>query len=741
MARYWGYESFRPLQQEAMECALSAQDSMVILPTGGGKSLCFQVPALCLEGLTVVVSPLISLMKDQVDALRECGVEAAQLNSSMSAAEKRDIDRAITDEKLKLLYVAPERLATDAMLNYLKRFKIAMIAIDEAHCISAWGHDFRPEYRMLGTLKDHFPNVGIHAYTATASVKVREDIAQQLRLENPRLLVGSFDRPNLTYRVVPAKNRFGQICDFVQSRSGESGVVYCISRKEVDKVAMGLNGLGIRAVPYHAGLSDQERRANQEAFLQDRCDVIVATVAFGMGIDKPDVRFVLHASAPKSLEHYQQESGRAGRDGLEADCTLIYSPGDMVVWSRMLESSSNGDALQGQLRSLDTIRNYCTGTLCRHRSLVQYFGQDLQSEHCGACDVCLEEIELVEDPLRISQMVLSCVVRLNQRYGVDYTAKVLIGSKESRIEELKHSSLSTYGLLQEYAIGTVKAWIDQLISQGYMVRSQDNYATLSLTPSGRLLLKGSAQPKLTRPDEAATSTTPRKSKAASDDWEGVDRGLFECLKAVRSRVASERSVPAFVIFGDATLREIARRRPSSLQTFSTISGVGAKKLEDLGQVFLDATTAYCTDKNLTTDVELQSPASNGKSASARPTNKPTGPIAASIGCFPLWTRGASIEEVCSSTQRARSTVMGYLNDYLQHAQVVDASPWVSAEEIVEIEKAIEATGVTDRLRPLFDHTEGKIHYDSLRVVLSCYRNRQVQTTTNSQNCADAKSIG
>jgi len=723
MKHYWGYDAFRPLQHEAMECGLDHQDSVVILPTGGGKSLCFQVPAVCHPGLTIVVSPLISLMKDQVDTLRECGVEAAQLNSSMTPSDKRQVDALIREGRLKLLYVAPERLALDAMIAYLKRSNVSMLAIDEAHCISAWGHDFRPEYRMLGMLKTHFPGVGIHAYTATASEKVRTDIAIQLKLDNPRILVGNFDRPNLTYRVLPVKGRFEQVCNLVRSRPGESGVVYCISRKEVERVATGLNALGIRALPYHAGLSDHDRKSNQEAFLQDRCDVIVATVAFGMGIDKPDVRYVIHAGTPKSLEHYQQESGRAGRDGLEADCTLYYSGGDIITWTKMLSSNSTSpENLEAQIRSLDTIRDYCTTPSCRHQMLVRYFGQELPGDNCGACDVCLSEIDVLEDSLRLAQMILSCIVRLNQRYGIDYTAKVLTAAKEPRIVQLGHDKLSTHGLLREYPIATVKGWTDQIIAQGFLARSSDQYATLVITPTGKQLLKGDANIRLSRPVDSPSDSRSQPN----DSWDGVDRRVFEMLRGLRSRLASERQVPAFVVFGDTTLREIARRRPSSLAVFSELPGVGERKLLDLGQIFIDATIDFCKSMNIEMDIEESSanlapakPSDRSSDSSEKPKT-----TSSSLLSFPFWKAGMSIDEVCDKTGRARSTVHGYLHDYLQMESITNPSLWVSAAESAEIESAIVETKVTDRLRPLFDHMDGKIPYDLIRIVLICYRNRQ-----------------
>ena len=459
LQRYWGYDSFRPLQAEAMECVLQDQDSVVVLPTGGGKSLCFQIPALCRDGLAVVVSPLISLMKDQVDGLKACGVPAECVNSTQSMDTRRQIANALRRGEIKLLYVSPERLLTDRMLQFLETIPLAFFAIDEAHCISSWGHDFRPEYRGLRILKERFPQQHIHAYTATASEQVRQDIASQLGLNEPRYLVGSFDRPNLTYRVRPRGKLLRQIQEILAERRGESGIIYCISRAEVERTAVALQEQGIRALPYHAGLDDEVRKRNQEAFIEDRADIIVATVAFGMGIDKPNVRFVIHAAMPKSLESYQQESGRAGRDGLESDCWLFYAPGDYLTWKGMI-NHEDPVAQQGAVESLQSIANFCTSVICRHQSLVGYFGETLP-QTCGkACDVCLNELDVVDNPLILGQKIISCVVRLRERFGADYTSLVLNGSQDQRIHQFGHDQLSTYGILADYERRQVRDWIE-----------------------------------------------------------------------------------------------------------------------------------------------------------------------------------------------------------------------------------------------------------------------------------------
>ncbi|TWU56598.1 ATP-dependent DNA helicase RecQ [Rubripirellula tenax] len=592
----WGYDAFRPLQHESIECVIQRRDSLTVLPTGGGKSLCFQVPALAIDALAVVISPLISLMKDQVDALRACGVAAAFVNSTQSDDEKREVAELIRSRELKLLYLAPERLLNPKTFEFLRRQTISFFAIDEAHCISNWGHDFRPEYRGLRQLVDQFPGVSVHAYTATASGPVRDDIVTQLGLREPEVIIGDFDRPNLTYRMIRTDGRLGQVMEVVGRHSGESGVVYCISRKEVEKTAAAMVQAGIVALPYHAGLSDETRKQNQDAFINDRCDVIVATVAFGMGIDKSNVRFVVHAGMPKSIEHYQQESGRAGRDGLESECVLFYSGGDVVTWKKIM--SGEPSSYDSSVASLESMFGVCASAVCRHRSLVEHFGQSYATNNCGACDVCLDEIDLVDDPITLSQKILSCVVRLRERFGVSHTAKVLCGSGEQRIRQLGHDQLSTYGLLADDGLPSVRMWIDQLIQQGYLCRLGE-YQTLGLTESGRRLLHRDGEPKLTIATKSKKAVRSTGVATPADAWQGVDRGLFDVLRQLRRDIATERSVPAYVIFGDATLREFARERPTTLAAFAKIKGVGERKLADLGEPFVESIEGYCRDLNIT----------------------------------------------------------------------------------------------------------------------------------------------
>lgn len=707
--KYWGFDSFLPLQAEAMSCVLEGRDSVVVLPTGGGKSLCFQAPAMCLDGVAVVVSPLISLMKDQVDALRNCGVPAAFANSTLSAAERRRVAEDVSDGRVRLLYLAPERLLTDGTLEFLKSARVSLVAIDEAHCISSWGHDFRPEYRGLGVLKEVFPNVGIHAYTATASDKVRQDIAQQLRLAAPEILVGSFDRPNLIYKVQRRADRLKQIREVLDRHPRESGIIYAIARKDVDQTSAALAELGYRVLPYHAGMTDEDRRRNQEAFVEEKVDTIVATVAFGMGIDKSNVRYVIHAGMPKSLEHYQQESGRAGRDGLEADCCLFYSGQDYGIWKRVIEES-DPEARDGALRSLSAMMSFCTGVQCRHRAIVEYFGQQLEGDSCGACDVCLGQLDLVDDPLIVGQKILSCVLRLQQRFGGDYTAKVLHGSEEQRILQQRHNQLSTWGLLAEESLRTIRDWIEQLVSQDFLVKVGE-YNVLNVTPDGRRLLKGEATPRLLRPAKPAKAAKPG---AAADSWEGVDRGLFDELKRLRHETAAVQNVPAYIVFGDAALRDMARRRPSTQEGFRRVRGVGEKKLADHGQAFVKRIVAYCRANEVPMDVEPVA------EASPQSPRVKSGPSMVATRAFPYFRQGLTVLQVAEQMDRAPSTVYGYLAEFIRHEKVADPSPWVDARTAQRVAQAAHQVG-TERLKPIFELLDGQIGYEDIRIVVLCMK--------------------
>jgi len=591
--RVWGFSTFRPIQREAMDAILASRDSVVVLPTGGGKSLCFQAPAVSDDrGLALVISPLISLMKDQVDGLRVDGVAAAYLNSSLQPRERDEVVASVRDGRCRLLYVSPERIAGEGsqpLRRMLAQSNLRFIAVDEAHCISQWGHDFRPEYRQLGALRQEFPNVSLHAFTATATERVRADIVNELRLQEPVVLVGSFDRPNLTYRVLRRDHLKSQLTAVLGRHDGEAGIIYCSSRREVEALAEWLSGEGLRALPYHAGLDDRVRSANQEAFLEERADVVVATVAFGMGIDRSNVRFVVHAGAPRSLEHYQQESGRAGRDGLAAECVLIYSAGDFVRWRQMLET--NGEWNDSARTLLSDMERYAAATRCRHRSLVEYFGEPYQRDGCGACDWCLKELDAVADSLVVAQKILSCVARVKQSWGVAHVADVLLGKSTEKIVAAGHDSLSTFGLLKQESPAAIRGYIEQLVAQGFLMRDGDPYPVVRLTSAGAALLRGTGACDLYR--EVEPPSRKRKRSALRESFATtIDSDLFDVLREVRMKIARARGVPPYVIFHDTTLREMAERRPKTFDDLHDIRGVGAKKAADFGDAFLDAIRTF-----------------------------------------------------------------------------------------------------------------------------------------------------
>ena len=590
LTRYWGYREFRPLQRAAIEANLGERDSVVVLPTGAGKSLCFQLPALVRPdgGVGLVVSPLLSLMKDQVDGLVASGIPAAALNSSLTPNERRQVYDDLDARRCRLLYVTPERLVGDggdAFRARLRGWGVRFVAVDEAHCISQWGHEFRPEYRRLAQLRDDFPDVSLHAFTATATLQVRADIAVQLALRDPEVLVGSFDRPNLVYRVLVRTGLKDQIRRVLDRHAGEAGIIYCVSRKEVENLAAWLDQQGHRALPYHAGLSDDMRRRHQEAFLEERTDVMVATVAFGMGIDRSNLRYVIHAGAPRSIEHYQQESGRAGRDGLEAECVLCYSGADFARWRQMLEQS--GELSETARRLLRDMERYAGGTRCRHRVLVEYFGQPYERDACGACDWCLKELERVDDPVTLAQKILSTVVRIGQSWGVGHVIDVLRGRTTDQVTTRRHQELSTFGLLADMPIAELRGYLDQLIQQEMLLRTDGPYPVLQLTAGGVAALKGQSAIELYRQPRPAPGRRARRADHDPAAWEGVDRNLFDALRQCRLEIARARGVPPYVVFHDNALRDLARRRPATPQALLECYGIGARKAEDLGPIILN----------------------------------------------------------------------------------------------------------------------------------------------------------
>lgn len=585
LGRYWGYKSFRPLQAEVILSILKGRDTVTILPTGGGKSVCFQLPALISEGMAVVVSPLISLMKDQVDYLKEMGIPSESLNSSLTPGQQAAVVKKIASGQVKLLYLSPERLLMAHTIELLKGANVLFFVIDEAHCISHWGHDFREDYRHLKIIKKEFPQTGVHAFTATATPEVKRDIVAQLRLDDPEITMGSVDRPNLTYRVFPRSgNLLGQITEAIRRHPNEPGIIYCLKRTDVDEISQKLNALGFTNRPYHAGLTDRERRLNQEEFSSERINVIVATIAFGMGVDRSNIRYVIHAAMPKSIEHYQQETGRAGRDGLPADCTLFYSGSDYRIWEYMLRDSPDREVM---LSKLSAMYGFCVRPECRHRYLSRYFGQDYERPGCGACDYCLGEVETVEEPLIVGQKILSCVARVKERFGAAHIVDVLKGNMTPAIEKWEHEKLSTFALMQDETKNYIRYMLEQLIGQGFL-RREGEYMTIAITESGWELLRGKATPLLAKPLVAGKKKeieAKRKSRRAAE-WANIDGKLFDLLRTRRAELARSKGIPAYMIFSDRSLQEMARQKPKTREQFSTIPGVGAAKLEQYGDIFI-----------------------------------------------------------------------------------------------------------------------------------------------------------
>jgi ATP-dependent DNA helicase RecQ len=730
--RHWGFDSLRPLQEQAMRAVLDGRDSLLVLPTGAGKSLCYQAPAVLRGAVTVVISPLISLMKDQVDGLRACGVPAVQLNSSLSNEELRDGEQAVVAGKVRLLFASPERMATGSFRGLLKRAEVRTFAIDEAHCISHWGHDFRPEYRQLRELKRHFPQASVHAFTATATERVRADIIEQLGLSNAELLVGNFDRPNLTYRVMPRYDQFAQVLEVIRRHAGEAGIVYCIRRRDVDDLTPLLKSAGINAIPYHAGMEANERKAAHDQFSEEKCDVVVATVAFGMGIDRSNIRYVLHTGMPKSIEHYQQETGRAGRDGLEAECVLLYSGSDAVTWRKLIQKSVAEaetpvdphylDSAFGHIADMD---RYCHPVTCRHRSLVEYFGQEYAADNCGACDLCLGDAEPVADAQTIAKKILSCVYRVQESFGAAHVTSVLRGANTSAIRERGHDRLSTYGLLSDRSASEVRDFIQQLIGQGALAQVGNEYPLLKLNAASWDVMNDRQQARLVAiplPESAAAAGSgkpARTSKSAAASWEGVDRGLFEVLRALRLEQASARGVPPYLIFSDATLRDLARVRPSSLDAMRLIYGIGDAKLRDFGQTLLDSLDAHCRAQGLSRD---NAPAPRTAPAVEEgPRRQSAGASHAAL----LFRQGASLEEVRQQLNRARSTVAEYLCDYIRSDRPTSIAAWVSDDLYRQVAEAVTRIG-SGPLKPIFVALEEKVPYEIIRAVVTHLGTREEQ---------------
>ena len=589
---HFGYDHFLPLQEEIIFHLLQKKDALVLMPTGGGKSLCYQLPALCLPGITVVVSPLIALMKDQVDSLQANGIAAAFINSTLSLPEIEDVQDQARKGRLKILYVAPERLAFPGFRNFLHTLNVSLIAIDEAHCISEWGHDFRPEYRNLKTVRYDFPAAPIIALTATATERVRGDILGQLELRQPRIFLASFNRANLTYLVQPKKDSFEALLDLARKHKNEAAIVYCFSRKETESVAAGLAEAGLNALPYHAGLENIVRRDTQERFIRDEVSIIVATIAFGMGIDKPDIRLVVHYDLPKSLEGYYQETGRAGRDGLPSDCVLFYSYGDKMKQDFFIDQMEDHTQQEHARQKLARLIEFCELHSCRRRLLLEYFGEDRHLDSCNGCDVCLRPKEQVDATI-IGQKILSAVIRTGERFGVNYVIEVLRGSKSKKVLEMGHGRLTVYGIAADSTEDDLKQMVGLLVGKGLLQKSGDKYPTLTVTPAGRTFLQRRAHLRLERPKPEVGMETASRARELP-----FHEPLYGELRALRKELADSQEVPPYVVFGDASLQQMAFYLPQTRESFSRTPGVGTRKLEQFSEAFLSVICRYARQHGL-----------------------------------------------------------------------------------------------------------------------------------------------
>lgn len=735
----WGFDAFLPSQAEAIDAIAAGRDTLVVMPTGGGKSLTYQLPALALPGTAIVVSPLLALMKDQVDALTHAGVSAATLNSTTSAESRVQIVRRYETGELKLLYVSPEGLATGRLQDVLRLGRVSFIAVDEAHCISQWGHEYRSDYRNLALMRDLFPGAAMHAFTATATPRVREDIVLSLRMADPVRVVGSFHRPNLTYRAVQRTNLTAQLQELIARHPGDAGIVYAIRRKDVEEIAAALAKAGVRALPYHAGMTPEVRQRHQEAFSSEAIDVIVATIAFGMGIDRSNVRFVAHAGLPRSIENYQQEAGRAGRDRLPAECVLFHSAQDLIAWRNIL-GELVGDVGQAAERRLQEVQRFAVNLACRHRFLVEYFGEPFPAEvtSCGACDVCLGECTEAPDSVTLAKKLLSAVVRVEQRFGAHYVADVLRGSKREKIEQFGHDRLTTFGLMKEFESHDIVSWLDQLLGQGFLDRGPMN--TLVLTREGWHALRGERPVRLSLPrgkparrvkgSRGGDAADVPASGSASGLDDGVSAALFDQLRQWRRDTARLEKVAPFVVFSDAVLMGLIARRPLTLQALRACPGIGDRRLELYGEALLGIFRALPPEARggveALPDLTEVTPPPAEQGAQAHVESSDDGSAvndvkvasATLLTAFSAFDLGCSISDVMVMTTRARSTVERYFLDWVEDRRPTSASPWLDDRELARVEAAIALVG-RDRLKPLHEHLalEEPIDYAMIRLAL------------------------
>ncbi|HUR44765.1 MAG TPA: DNA helicase RecQ [Candidatus Saccharimonadales bacterium] len=707
LKQYFGFSAFRPLQEKIISDSLSGRDVVALLPTGGGKSLCFQLPALTRDGLTVVVSPLIALMKDQVDAMKSSGIPAACLNSSLQAAESREVMRGLNQGEYRLLYVAPERLMLSGFLSDLKRWKIRLLAVDEAHCISEWGHDFRPEYRRLSEIRQLLPDIPIMALTATATERVRGDIIRQLHLREPGCYVASFNRPNLTYRVIPKSGAYEQVLEFVRSRSRECGIIYCQSRKSTESVAAQLFADGVPARAYHAGMEPDERSRNQELFLKDEVRVICATIAFGMGINKPNVRYVIHHDLPKNIESYYQETGRAGRDGLPGECLLLFNPGDVIKQKRFIEEKNEAEQKIAR-EQLQQIVHYAESSQCRRVSLLKYFGEDYPETNCQACDNCLAPRTTYDGTLA-AQKFLSCVYRIREKsgfgVGLNHVVEVLTGSASEKIQKWNHQQLSTYGIGKDKSRPQWQNIGRELVRLGFLKQNPERYDTLELTTAGVDCLKSRKAIQLTSPMKLQDRGKERVGDITCDEQ------LFEVLRALRREWAAARAVPPYIIFSDVTLRQIARTYPQDLQALGRVQGLSQKKLQEFGELLLKAVESYLKQNPRQIFAEDSFAIQQGKA-------KPRLGSSARI-TLDLFRSGKTVPAMARERGVTEGTIYSHLVEAVEAGHEVELDRFLTSAQQEEIGKAFAEVG-QERLATVRDFLKGKYDYGILKLFRAAF---------------------
>lgn len=715
----FGYPSFRGAQREVIERVLGGGDALVLMPTGGGKSLCYQIPALLRPGIGLVVSPLIALMQDQVDALRQLGVRAAFLNSSLHPADQGEVERALLAGGLDLLYVAPERLLTERFLALLDRVSIALFAIDEAHCVSQWGHDFRPEYIQLNRLHERWPGIPRIALTATADAPTRREIVERLGLAEAAQFISSFDRPNIRYRVVEKDQPRRQLLGFLRDEHPrDSGIVYCLSRRKVEETAEFLRGQGFKALAYHAGMTAQQRRAHQAEFLRGEGLIVVATIAFGMGIDKPDVRFVAHLDLPKSLEAYYQETGRAGRDGLPADAWMAYGLGDLVMLRRLIEDSPAEERFKRvELHKLNALLGFCESTECRRQVLLGYFGESLP-EPCGNCDTCLTPVERWDGTLA-AQKALSCIYRTDQRFGVSYLVDILLGKDDARVQRFGHHRISTFGIGKGLSADQWRSVYRQLVAAGLAAVDVEGHGALRLTEESRSVLRGERRLWLRRDPERRRGGRRRRAEATDPTLDAGSRPLWEALRAHRRVLAEQQGVPPYVIFGDATLREMLAYRPQGPAELSQISGVGAVKLERYGEGFLRVLAGHAAEHARPTHGPPLPAALGPAPPTAQVPGRETGLSATVLETLGLLRAGVGVEAIAERRAIKPTTVYGHLVRCIEEGELqLHEVVGLGDEEIAAIRYAFAqlAPDAAMTLRPVYDAFQGRYDYGVLRCV-------------------------